>query len=454
MKRPKTLAGKLVLWQSVLLMVILATTWVALDRILDEGSPDGTSLRPTLAAGLLLAILAAGASVFIVSRLALRPLSRLQESLDRLSTGDLSVRVPTGGPKEMERLATALNDMAERLAKEIEASRSDRDTRDLVLSRMEEGVALVAPDGEIVFWNAPMERHIGSVPSTAAALTPASIRDAVDETRNTLTPTEVESEIGTPQRWLRASAVPAEGSVLLVVRDVTASRRRERVRSDFVANASHELKTPAATIRATAETLRVAAADDPAVVPRFAEQLEKEAVRLARIVSDLLDLSRLETGTSGFGEVDLAQVVGEAAELSAASAEDRGVRLVVETRTIPVQGSDQDLALMVRNLISNAINYTPEGGEVKVSLSPGEAGIAELVVKDEGIGIPSRDLDRIFERFYRVDRARSRETGGTGLGLSIVRHVAENHGGSVRVTSELGHGSTFTVQLPSSILQR
>ena len=313
---------------------------------------------------------------------------------------------------------------------------------------------LVDPAGAVVFSNSAMAQHIGSLPTTAAALFPSSIRSAVEEARNTGRPVEVEAETGSPRRWLRSAAIPAEGSVLLVVRDVTASRRLEGVRSDFVANASHELKTPAATIQATAETLRIAAADDPEVVPRFAEQLEREAVRLARIVSDLLDLSRLETGTSAFENVDLDRVVEEAADHSAANAGLRGVQLGVETESVSVPGSEQDLSLMVRNLVSNAVNYTPEGGTVVVELAAAPDGGAELLVSDTGVGIPSRDLDRIFERFYRVDRARSRETGGTGLGLSIVRHVAENHGGSVEVTSELGQGSTFTVHLPGTILQR
>lgn len=563
MSRPRTLAGKLVLFQSVLLILVLAATWVALDGALErdslraltdslesqarglgaslatssqdsvvaigreagvrvtvisdsgevladsEADPplmenhadrpevqaalagstgsdirlsrttgerylyvavprDGSvirvavplaelqerrsSIRLTLAVGLLAAALLAAVGVFAVSRWVLRPLSRMRESIDRLGAGDLSARAPSDGPVEMQRLAATLNQMAEQLSDEIAISRSARDTRDLVLSSMAEGVALIARDGGIVFSNTPMERHVGPVPSTAAALTPAPLRSAVEEARGTSTPAEVEFEIGSPRRWLRASAIPARGSLLLVVRDVTASRKLEGVRSDFVANASHELKTPAATIRATAETLRVAAVDDPGVVPRFAEQLEKEAVRLAQIVSDLLDLSRLETGTGGFEGIDLGDIVQGAADFAAATAEARGVRLVVDSSPVSIQGSEQDLSLMVRNLISNAVNYTPEGGEVRVSLRAGEPGVTELVVEDNGIGIPSRDLDRIFERFYRVDRARSRETGGTGLGLSIVRHVAENHGGSVQVSSELGHGSVFTVRLPGSIL--
>jgi two-component system sensor histidine kinase SenX3 len=241
-----------------------------------------------------------------------------------------------------------------------------------------------------------------------------------------------------------------EGSVLLVVRDITEARRLEAVRRDFVANASHELKTPAASIQAAAETIGTAAVDDPAVIPRFAAQLEREAVRLSRIVSDLLDLSRLETGSALDDAVALDEIVRDEVERFEGPAAEVGVALAVESASIPrVHGSARDLALMVRNLVDNAIRYTRPGGRVDVRLTP-EVGDIVLTVTDTGIGIPGRELSRVFERFYRVDRARSRETGGTGLGLSIVRHVAENHGGSVGVRSELGVGSTFEVRLPAA----
>ncbi|HEX9694612.1 MAG TPA: ATP-binding protein, partial [Actinomycetota bacterium] len=216
-----------------------------------------------------------------------------------------------------------------------------------------------------------------------------------------------------------------------------------------VANASHELKTPAASIRATAETIRTAAADDPSVIPRFAEQLDREAVRLARIVSDLLDLSRLETGSDLDERVSLDGVLREEGERVEEEAAEAGVELSIRAGPTPrVRGSARDLSLLIRNLVDNAIRYTKPGGRVHVVLDAGDGEVV-LTVTDTGVGIPTRDIPRIFERFYRVDRARSRETGGTGLGLSIVKHVVENHGGSVGVTSELGRGTTFQVRLPA-----
>jgi two-component system sensor histidine kinase SenX3 len=238
-----------------------------------------------------------------------------------------------------------------------------------------------------------------------------------------------------------------DGSVLVVVTDVTESRRIDAIRRDFVANASHELKTPAASIQAAAETLRDAAADDPEAVARFAAQLERDALRLSRIVMDLLDLSRLETEHDGHGQVQLETLVHEEVERAAPMADDAGVALeIAADAPAPVTGSARDLALLLRNLIDNGIRYTPEGGSVRVAVST-VGDDAVLTVRDTGIGIPTKDLPRIFERFYRVDRARSRETGGTGLGLAIVKHVAENLGAHVEVESELGVGTTFTVRL-------
>jgi signal transduction histidine kinase len=236
--------------------------------------------------------------------------------------------------------------------------------------------------------------------------------------------------------------------VLAIVRDVTAQLRLDAIRRDFVANASHELKTPAATIRAAAETLAQAAEDDPGAVPRFATQLEREALRLSRIVADLLDLSRLESGVETAETLHLDQVVREECQRAEEAAAEAGLDLVAEpSGPAPVRGSSRDLALLVRNLVDNAIRYTPAGGRVTVAVRADEERV-ELVVADTGIGIPSRDVPRVFERFYRVDRARSRETGGTGLGLAIVKHVADNHEGTVDVESELGAGTTVRVAFP------
>ena len=322
---------------------------------------------------------------------------------------------------------------------------------DLVLSSMPEGVVLFDASGRTVFASASVERHLGTTPGTIDMLLPLPLREEVRRSQLGRDAGSADAEVGSPTRWLRGTAVPVgDGAVLLVIRDVTEARRLDAIRRDFVANASHELKTPAATIQAAAETIGTATRDDPQVIPRFAAQLEREAVRLSRIVSDLLDLSRLESGSDLDETVALDVVLRDEGERFEDRASEAGIRLQVRADKVPtLHGSARDLALLVRNLVDNAIRYSKPGGAVDVTLAADTAGVV-LSVSDTGLGIPQRELPRIFERFYRVDRARSRETGGTGLGLAIVRHVVENHGGAIDVRSELGRGSTFEVRLPTS----
>lgn len=326
----------------------------------------------------------------------------------------------------------------------------DRKVRDLSLSTMHEGVLLIDSDARVAFANDAISRHLPSSAPTLYTILPFSLRTAIEDSRERREPSSVLVETGVPTRWLRGTITPAaDGATLVVIRDVTQQRQLESVRRDFVANASHELKTPAATIQAVAETLGRAAADDPEAVPRFASQLEREAVRLSRIVADLLDLSRLESGSALDEIVSLGATAREEGQRLEESAEQAGVTLQIRTESEqPIRGSQRDVALLVRNLIDNAIRHSHEGARVTVRVDS-EGQEVTLSVSDTGIGIPSRDVPRIFERFYRVDRARSRETGGTGLGLAIVKHVVENHGGSVDVESELGRGTTFRVRLPA-----
>jgi signal transduction histidine kinase len=337
------------------------------------------------------------------------------------------------------------------LAARLAATERERDTSALALASMEEGVLLFGADGASRLANPAVEGHLGLRPASAEALLPLGLRQLVERVGGSGAVLAVEVEIGAPTRTLRGFAAPTEdGSVVLVIRDITETRRSEQVRRDFVANASHELKTPAASIQAAAETIRTAAVEDPSVIPRFASQLEHEAARMSRIVSDLLDLSRLESGSELEETVALDAIVRDEGERFEEPAAEAGVGLKIEAQSVPrVRGSARDLALLVRNLVDNAIRYTGPGGSVHVELTS-EGGEVVLAIADTGLGIPHRDLPRVFERFYRVDRARSRETGGTGLGLSIVKHVAENHGGRIGVTSELGQGTRFEVRLPSA----
>ncbi|AWB87063.1 sensor histidine kinase [Mycetocola zhujimingii] len=239
--------------------------------------------------------------------------------------------------------------------------------------------------------------------------------------------------------------------VLLLAQDHTEAQRLDEVRRDFIANISHELKTPIGAVSLLAEALEPAA-DDPAQVRKFAARLSTEAERLARITREIIDLSRLQAADALASPelLDIDSVVAQAVDQSRVAAEAMGVTLSAGgDKRVQVYGDEALLVVAVQNLISNAINYSPPGGRVGVGVNR-TAGVVSIAVTDQGVGIPEEDRDRVFERFFRVDQARSRNTGGTGLGLSIVKHAVQNHGGEVRVWSKLGRGSTFTIRLPEA----
>ncbi len=248
---------------------------------------------------------------------------------------------------------------------------------------------------------------------------------------------------------VRVAPLGSEGLILLLAEDQTESRRVEEVRRDFVANISHELKTPVGALALLAETMEDAA-DDPEAVRRFAGRMRQEASRLTYLVQDLITLSRIQAAEPMPDPivVDLSSVVAEAVDRVRMKASARGIELaaVCEER-VAVLGDEDLLVTALRNLLENAIAYSPDKTRVMISASR-DARAAQISVADQGIGIPERDLQRIFERFYRVDPARSRATGGTGLGLAIVKHVMAAHRGKVTVWSEEGVGSTFTLQMP------
>nr|WP_216848382.1 MULTISPECIES: ATP-binding protein [unclassified Rathayibacter] len=237
--------------------------------------------------------------------------------------------------------------------------------------------------------------------------------------------------------------------VLVLAEDHTEARRLEAVRRDFVANISHELKTPIGAVGLLAEALD-SAADDPVQVRRFAHRLTQESHRLAKITREIIELSRLQSAdVAGSAEVvRVDDIVVAALETTHVLAESHDVTLVKGgMKKAYVAGQEKMLVSALHNLLANAIQYSPPGSRVGIGVRS-TGGVVEIAVTDQGIGIPEEDLDRVFERFYRVDQARSRHTGGTGLGLSIVKHAVQNHGGDVRVWSKPGRGSTFTIRLP------
>lgn len=279
-------------------------------------------------------------------------------------------------------------------------------------------------------------------------------RDLVAEAMQSEQPISVETTLTSGLRantiWVQIRAAKmSDNTVLLLLDDRTEMHRLDETRRDFIANISHELKTPIGAISLLSEALQDAG-DNPEMVRKFSRDLYRESKRLGALVKDIIQLSRLQSAeiTGKAQIVELHEVVAEAVELNRLAADSRNIRLQVDApEQISVVGDQSMLVTAVRNLIENAITYSDDNSQVGVGLSVNDA-IAEIAVTDSGVGIPPAEQDRIFERFYRVDPSRSRETGGTGLGLSIVKHVAHNHRGEIVLFSKPGVGSTFTLRIP------
>ncbi len=313
-------------------------------------------------------------------------------------------------------------------------------------------VMIAGPDGNVVRASPPAA-VMGLLRDDG--LVHEQLRPIVRQTRRNGITHEIELSL-TRERFEHAriaasvrAAPLGRGYVVLFVDDRTRAQRVEDVRRDFVANVSHELKTPVGGISLLAEAV-LDASDDPQTVSRFAGRILLESNRLASLVQDIVDLSRIQASESitDPARVSLPAVVREAIDSVATLSESRGITIVTELdERAFVLGDEQMLVIAVGNLLSNAINYSADHTRVAVTVRRRD-GVAEVAVADQGQGMAPEDLERIFERFYRVDRARSRATGGTGLGLAIVKHVCSNHGGEVKVWSVLGEGSTFTMRLP------
>ena len=316
-----------------------------------------------------------------------------------------------------------------------------------VLNAIPLGVVVTDEQGNIVLGNhvvagVEISRHIDVLVNEAAERIIKKSRELGSTVRETL------ELFGPPPRTLVIEARPLEGlKSIAIIEDISERTRIDAVRTDFVANISHELKTPVGALSILADTIRDE--DDLKVIHRLSSKMVKEANRMAKTIDDLLELSRIELDVSAVLEpVSIFSVIAESIDRMAYFAAQAGISIVSQLPEADcvVKGDRLQLVSAVSNLVDNAVKYSEKGDKVTVRVSPGDAAI-DISVSDEGIGIPQSDIDRIFERFYRVDRARSRGTGGTGLGLSIVRHVMNNHGGSVNVTSQEGEGSTFVLTL-------
>ena len=326
----------------------------------------------------------------------------------------------------------------------------------MVLTVLPNGVVVVDRDERAVLAN-PAARAMGVLNDDRLVVTELSELARVAITTERAVERDIDLPLGRLGREPVAVSVTAEPihsgatvvAVALMLEDVTEQRRLEAVRRDFVANVSHELKTPVGALTLLAEAINDAA-DDPDAVQHFARRMQHEGTRLGRLVRELIDLSRLQGAEPlpGDDAVEIAPMLGEAADRTRLVADRAGIEVRVSCPAdLFVRGNESQLTMAVANLVDNAVAYSPSGTKVALSARAVEDSI-EIAVSDQGVGIAEADQARVFERFYRVDPARSRATGGTGLGLAIVKHISTNHGGTVSVWSVEGAGSTFTIRLP------
>ena len=421
-------------------------------------------VRRTLAGGAVLAIFVALVIGLFVSRRVTRPLRGMEDAARRMAEGDLAQAVPVAGADEIAALGISLNRTAVVLREKIERLGDEQAKVRTILDGMTEGVVALDDRGRLLLLN-PAARAMFSVGNGIAEGRPflevirqKELLDLVEEVRGSGNPARHELDLGPPvNRVVAARGAPVglgpeTAGVLLVLHDVTELRRLERVRSEFVANVSHELRTPLTCIKGYLETLLDGALDDRAHARRFLEVAGTHAERLDRLIDDLLELSNIESGrvTLVPMRLDLGDIVaGVAAMFERQTTQSRQT---LEGRVPPglaVRADRDRLVQILVNLVDNAVKFTPEGGWIRIEAEAGPDGRVAVRVQDTGIGIPSTELPRITERFYRVDKTRSREVGGTGLGLAIVKHLVQAHGGELHIESALGHGTTVSFSLPA-----
>jgi len=436
--------------------------------VLRFATPVGTvddevwALRRRLWLSSLVTFLVAGVVSLLISKSFSSRVEHLQEFSRRVAQGDFRPILANPGGDSLEKLAVSLNETSTRLDLTIRTLMAERNLSAAILGSMVEGVAVVDATDRLVFSNQAFAEILGldAPPKIGSALVETvrqpELIEAVGRVRRGEAAVHAEIVTGTlRQRFFAAtaSAVQTEASAgaVLVLHDITDLRKLERVRRDFVANVSHEFKTPLTAIQGFAETLLAGAIDDPQNRIRFLQIILDHSRRLARLTDDLLELSKMDADRVDLelDRLSVSQFVQSCIETTQRSAAEKNLRVSVNLKTsLPDIAADRRrLAEVLQNLLDNAVQYTPSGGRITVSASS-DGDEVEFTVSDTGIGIPKVDQPRIFERFYRVDVARSREVGGTGLGLSIAKHLVEAHGGRIWVESEVGQGSQFHFTVP------
>jgi two-component system phosphate regulon sensor histidine kinase PhoR len=440
---------------------LLGVSRVALRLVgLEEQASD---LHKAVAAALFLAFLVAALLSAPLSSSLAGPLEEIMSAARRFVAGDHAARIRVRRSDELGELARILNRSADELQARLTENARDRARTEAILSAMEEGMLAVDHRGLVLMANDALRRSLDLHDPVGRHYVEAIRQREVGEVIQSVLATgerrALEVAIVRHRRAFALTGVPFPGvegtphGAVLTFHDVTERRQLDRVRRDFVANASHELRTPLTSIRGFVEALEDGAIAEPETSQRFLGKIRAHADRMAALVEDLLELSRLESGERPpqWDEVAPGEVADEVVAFFSGLAARRG--LVIEREdgaSAPVVTDAERLRRILENLVDNAVKYTPSGGRIAVRTGAGAGGGALVEVRDTGPGIAAEHLPRIFERFYRVDKARSREMGGTGLGLSIVKHLAEGMGATVTVESTPGSGTCFRVLLPAS----
>jgi len=408
-----------------------------------------------LLVGLVISVLLS----FLLSKSVIAPIERLTDGAERVAQGDFSGKLEAGSRDEIGVLTSTFNDMARVLEETLGEIENERSKLDTLFLHMTDGVVAFSPEGRVIHKNPAAEQMLDVAIDENATYEELMGEDcAFGDILALRSPDTIELEKQVGDRYLEMSLVPfsggtSQGGVLAVIRNVTTQKQEEKLRQEFVANVSHELRTPLTNVRTYAETLSDNGdALPPETQQKFLGVILGETDRMTRIVQDLLTLSRFDSGAASaeklrFNMFESLRSVFDAV-LMEARRHDHVLLRDFEDDLPDVEGDKARLEQVLMNILSNAIKYTPDGGTIRLT-ARGEGDELIIRVQDNGIGIPEKDLPRLFERFYRVDKARSRESGGTGLGLSIAHEIVQQHGGRITIDSKVGEGTTVTIALPT-----
>lgn len=439
---------------------------IRLAMSLEEVEQSISSLTMVLVVGLLILFIIAALISYRIALSMTRPLEEITQVAKRIKNMDYRARVTGIKQDEIGELGNAINAMAESLQVQMARIRQNENHLQSVLSNMINGIIMMDSNGLILIMNERSEEILGVSARKLVGKHYSDIKQQYELSQLIIegfdTKVFIHEEVTfyyPDERLLELNLVPIHqgndaefGGMLLVLQDVSAIRRLERMRSEFVANVSHELKTPIAAVKGFAETLLGGVVKDEETTRSFLQIIYDESERLNRLIGDILELSKIESRRAPLmlSPVDIHSFMNNTIAILEVSAMRKHIRIHMDSPEELYMEADEDrLRQILVNLLSNAINYTPEGGSISITISENELENIVISITDTGIGIPEKDLPRIFERFYRVDKARSRSSGGTGLGLSIVKHLVELHKGTISVTSTVGNGTTFTIELPS-----